>query len=156
MWKQHWNIYVVSKWPSPFCKFFKNLSPPLCHNREYCDWLWRLRHHIQVGRLPFQNNWIGLVPQSVILESMWPTVQTINNSVIYIRWWRCPLTSDPSLILSHPNNWLETHFVLLLDKIIEDTVFQLSLSHWFVFIGTSRQYFKNLGGLIERFNSQPR
>ena len=38
-------------------------------------------------------------------------------------------------------------------KIIEYIVFQLSLSHYFVFITTSRQYLKSLGGLMERLNS---
>ena len=38
-------------------------------------------------------------------------------------------------------------------KIIEYTVFQLSLSRWFVFIETSRHYLKNLDGPMERFNS---
>ena len=160
MWKQHWDVYVVSNWPSFFCKFFKNLSSFLCHfithNTEYYEWFWRLRCHIQVGRLPFQGTWLCLVAQSVILGSMWPIGQTSHNSVINIRWWRCPLPSCPSLALPHPNSWLETHFVLLLAKIIEYTVFQLSLFHWFVFIETSRQYLKNLGGLMERFDSQPR
>ena len=52
-------FYVTSKRPSLFFKFFKNLSPFLCHfvtyNREYYLWLSRLRHHIQVGRLPDQG-----------------------------------------------------------------------------------------------------
>ena len=48
-------LYIISKWPSLFFKFFKNLSPFPCHfvtyNREYYEWLCRLRCHIQVGRL---------------------------------------------------------------------------------------------------------
>ena len=125
-------------------------------NREYYEWIWRLKRHIQVIRLPFQVTWLSLVAQSVILGSMWPIGQTSNNSVINIRWWRCPLPSCPSLALPHPNSWLETHFVLLLAKIIEYTVFQLSLSHWFVFIETSRQDLKNPCGLVKRSDSQPR
>ena len=160
MWKQHWDVYVVSKWPSFFCKFFKNFTPFLyhffTHNREYYEWFWRFRGHIQVDRLPFQGTWLGLVAQSVILGSMWLTGQTSNNLVINIRWWKCPLPSGPILALPHPNSWLETPFILLLAKIIEYTVFQLSLSYWFVFIETSRQYLKNLGGLMERSDSQPR
>ena len=54
----------------PFFKFFKNLSPYLCHfvtcNRKYYEWLCRLRRHIQVGRLPVQGIWLGLVTLSVI------------------------------------------------------------------------------------------
>ena len=160
MWTQHWDVCFVSKWPSLFFKFFKSLAPFLghfvTHNREYYEWLWRLRHHIQVGRLPFQGIWLGLVAQSVTLGSMGPTGQTSNNLVISNRWGRCSLPGGPGLLLTHPNSWLETHFVLLLAKIIEYTVFQLSLSHWFVFIETSRQHLKNLGGIMERFDSQPR
>ena len=129
---QHWDVYVVSKWSSLFCKLFKNLISFLCqfvtHNRKY-----------RINR-----------------GSMWPTGQTSNNSVINISWWKCPLPSRPSLALLHPNSWLETHFISLLSKIIEYTVFQLSISHWFVFIETSTQYLKNLGGLMERSDSQPR
>ena len=160
MWKQHWDVYIVSKWPSLFCKFFKSLSPflyhSITHKRDYYEWFWRLRCHIEVGRLPFQGTWLGLVAQSVILGSLWPTGQTSNNSVINNRWWRCLFPSGPSLALPHSNSWLETPFVLLLVKIIEYIVFQLSLHHLFVFIETSRQHFKNLGGLMERFDSQPR
>ena len=58
-------LYRILKGPSFFFKFFKNLSPFLCHfftyNREYYQWLCRLRHHIQVGRLPVQGTWLGLV-----------------------------------------------------------------------------------------------
>ena len=72
-------LYVISKWLSLFFKFFKNLSPffnPfVAYNREYYKLLCRLRHHIQVGRLLFQNTWLGLVAQSVIWESMLPTGQ---------------------------------------------------------------------------------
>ena len=152
-WKHHWNVYVVSKWPFLFYKFFKNLSSFLCHfvihSIEYYEWFWRLKRHIQVG------TWVGLVAQSVILGSMWPTGQSSNNSVINIRWWRCYLPSGPSLALRHPNSWLESQFVLLA-KIIEYAVFQRSLPHWFVFIETSRQYLKRLGGLLERSDSQLR
>ena len=123
-------------------------------NREYYEWIWRLKRHIQVIRLPFQVTWLSLVAQSVILGSMWPIGQTSNNSVINVKWWRCTFPSGTSLVLAHPNSWPETHFVLLLVKIIEYTVFQLSLYHWFVFIETSRQHLKNLGGLMERFDSQ--
>ena len=130
--KKHWDVYVLSKWSSLFCKFFKYLTLFHCHfvthNRE----------------------------QRVNRGSMWPTGQISNNSMIHIRWWRCLLPSGPILALPHPNNWLETHSVLLLAKIIEYTAFQLSLSHWFVFIETSRQYLKNLGGLMKRSDSQPR
>ena len=59
--------------------------------------------------------------------SMWAAGQTSNNSVINIRWWRCTFYSIPSLALPHTNNsWLESHFILLA-KIIEYAVFQLSL-----------------------------
>ena len=132
MWKQHWDVYVFSKWLSLSCKFFKNLTSFLCdfvtRNREYYEWFWRLRHHIQVGRFPFQGTSLGLVVSPIILESMWPTGQTSNNTAINIRWWRCPLSRDSSLGLPHPNSWIETHFVLILTKIIEHGVFLLSLS----------------------------
>ena len=125
-------LYVISKWLSVFFKFVKNLFPFLCHfvtyNREYYEWLCSLRRHIQVGRLPIQGTWLGL---SIIWGSMWPTGKTSNNSVIHIRWWRCPLLSGPSFAL--PDSWLETHF-LLLAKIIKYVIFQLSLSHWLVLI----------------------
>ena len=53
------------KMTSLFFKFFKNLYPFLCHfvtyNREYYQWFCRLRDHIQVGRLPVQSTWLGLV-----------------------------------------------------------------------------------------------
>ena len=127
------------KLPSLFFNFFKYLSPFLCHifaySREYYEWLCRLKHHIQVGRLPVQGTWVGLVSQSVIWGSMWPTGQTSHNSVIVRRWWRCALPSGPSMTSPHPISWLETHFGLLA-KIIEYTVFQLSFSHWFVLIET--------------------
>ena len=132
MWKQYWDIYVGSKWPSLFCKFFKNLTSFLCHlvthNRE----------------------------ERVNRGCVWPTGQTSNNSVINIRSWRCTLPNGPKLALLHRNSWLETHFVLLLAKIIEYIVFQLILSRWFVFIETSRRYLRNLGDLMERFDFQPR
>ena len=38
----------------------------------------------------------------------------------------------------------------------ECAVFQLSLSHWSVFIETSGKYLKNLDGLMERSDSQSR
>ena len=140
MRKQRWVIFVVSKCPSLFCKLFKYLAPFLCHfatlNREYYERLWRLQRHIQVGRLSFQRTWLGLVTQFVILGSMWPTGKTSNKSVINFRWWRCPLPSGLSLALPHSSSWLETHFVLLLAKIIEYIVFHLSLCHWFVFVET--------------------
>ena len=57
--KQHWEVYLMSKWPSPFFKFFKNVSPFLCHfvtyKREYYEWFCRLTRHIQIGRLPVQT-----------------------------------------------------------------------------------------------------
>ena len=63
--------------PPSFFKFFKNLSPFLCHfvtyNREYYKLLCRFRHHIPVDRLQVQSAWLGLVTQSVIGGSMWPT-----------------------------------------------------------------------------------
>ena len=155
MWKQHRDFYVVSNWPSLFFKFFKNFFPFLrhfiTHNRDCYEWFWRLRCHIQVGRLPLQSIWFGLIAQSIILGSVWPIGQTSNNSVINIKWWRCPFPSGPCLALTHPNSKLETHFVLILAKIIKYIVFQLSLSHWFIFIETYRQYFKNFGGAMERF-----
>ena len=33
----------------------------------------------QIGWVPVQGTWLGLVSQSVILGSMWPTGQTSNN-----------------------------------------------------------------------------
>ena len=139
----------------PFFASSSKISPFFFHfvasNREYYEWLCRLRCHIQVGRLPVQGTWLDLVTQSVIWGSMWPTDQTSNNSVVNM-WWRCPLPSDPSLALPHPNSWLETVFVLLA-KIIEYAIFQLSLSHWFVLTEIVRQYFC---GLMGRFVSQPK
>ena len=114
-----------------------------------------LRFHIQVDRLPFQDSWLSLVANSVTWGSMWPVGQTSNNSVINIRWWRCTISSGTSLRLPHWNSWLETYFALL-TKMTECAVFQLSLSHWFVFIETSGKYLKNLDGLMERFDSQSR
>ena len=87
---------------SLFCKFFKILSHPLSlvtYNREYYEWLCRLRRHIQIGMLPDQGTWLSLVTQSVIWGSMWPTGQTSIKSRINIRWWRCVLPSGPSLAL---------------------------------------------------------
>ena len=87
---------------SLFCKFFKILSHPLSlvtYNREYYEWLCRLRRHIQIGMLPDQGTWLSLVTQSVIWGSIWPTAQTSIKSRINIRWWRCALPSDPSLAL---------------------------------------------------------
>ena len=52
LWKQHWDVYFTSKWPSLFCQFFKNLSPFLCHFVT-CKWLYRWRRHIQVNRFFF-------------------------------------------------------------------------------------------------------
>ena len=40
------------------------ISPHSSVNREYYQWLCRLRLHIQVGRLPVQGTWQGLVIQS--------------------------------------------------------------------------------------------
>ena len=74
---------------SLFCKFFKILSHPLSlvtYNKEYYKWLCRLRPHIQIGRLPDQGTWLGLVTQFAIWGSMGPTGQTSNNSRINIRW----------------------------------------------------------------------
>ena len=153
---------VISKWLSLFCKFLKDLFPFLCHfvtyNREYYEWLCRLRRHIQVGWLPVQGTWLDLLIQSVAWGSMWPTGQTCNNSVI--RWWRCPLPNGLSLTLPHPNSSLETHFVLLA-KIIEYGCSTKSLSllcvHWYcVNKQTNKNKNKNLGDLMERYNSQPR
>ena len=140
LWKQHWlYFYIISKLSSLFCEFFKNLSPLLCHfvtyNREYCEWLCRLRQHLQFSdstcfmrvHVTYRSNSCNLVTHSVIWGSMWPTGQTSNNSVITIRWWRCRLPSDSSLTLPHPNHWLENDFVLLA-KIIEYVDHQLSLS----------------------------
>ena len=120
-------------------QFLKNLSPSLFHlvtyNREYSEWLCRLRRQIQVDRFPVQGTCLGLVTRFVIWRSMWPSGETSNNLVINIRWWKCPLPRGPSLSLAHPNSWLETHIVLLA-KIIEYVIFQLSLSHYFAFIET--------------------
>ena len=59
VWKQHGVVYIISKWSSLFYKFFKNLFPFLCHlvtyNREYYEWLSRLRSQNQIGRLPVQT-----------------------------------------------------------------------------------------------------
>ena len=133
---------VISKW----------------HNREYYEWLCRLRRHIQVGWLPVQGTWLGFVIQSVAWRSMWPTGQTSNNSVI--KWWRYPLPNGVSLTLPHPNSSLETHFVLLA-KIIEYGCSTKSLSllcvQWYcVNKQTNKNKNKNLCDLMERCNSQPR
>ena len=86
-------LYVISKWPFFFFIFFKNLSSFLCHvvtcNREYCEWLCRFRCHIQVGRLPVQGTWLGLVTLFLIWGSMWP---------------RRPFPSGPSVALPHPSS----------------------------------------------------
>ena len=117
-----------SKIYSFFCHF-------VSHNTEYYKWLCRLWRHIQIDRLPFQGTWLGLLGQSFILVSMWPTDQTSNKLVINIRWWRCPLPIGPNLTLPHPNSWIETHSVFSA-KIIEYAVFHLSISRWSVFIET--------------------
>ena len=62
---------------------------------------------------------------------MSPTGQTGNNSVINIRWLRCPLPSDPCLALPYSKSSLKTHSVLF-TKTIQYPVFQLGLSHWFM------------------------
>ena len=72
-----------------------DFSVTLSHIIESIKMVLRLRHHIQVGRLPFQGFWLGLVIQFVIWESMWSTGQTSNNPVIN-RWW--------SLALPYPNS----------------------------------------------------
>ena len=63
-------LYIISKLPFLFFKFFKNISSLPCHfvtyNREYYEWLCRLKRHIQVGRLQVQSTWLGLVILSVI------------------------------------------------------------------------------------------
>ena len=87
---------------------------------------------------------------------MWPTGQTSNSNSNSnsnsLGGEDVPLLiAHAWLALVHRNSWLETHFVLVLAIIIEYTVFQLSLSYWFVFIETSRQYTENL---MERCNSQ--
>ena len=54
---------------SLFRKFFKILSNPqslVTYNRDYYKWLRRLMRHIQIGRLPDQGTWLGLVTQPVI------------------------------------------------------------------------------------------
>ena len=124
LWEQYWDdIYVISKWASLFCKFFTNLSPFLCqfvtYNREYYQWLCRLRLHMQVGRLPVQGTWQGLVTQSdnegpcnlhvkLIIIQWW-----LLRGEDIITWWRYLLPSSPRLALPHLNSSLETHFVLL-------------------------------------------
>ena len=59
------SFYVISKSLFLFFKFLKYLPTFLCHfathNIEYYKWLCRLRRHIQVGRLPVQGTWLGLV-----------------------------------------------------------------------------------------------
>ena len=88
-----------------------SLSHFVTYNREYYEWPCRLRCHIQVGMILVQGTWLGLVNQSVVWGSMWPTDQTSNTLVIKIRWWRFPLPTGPNLALPHPNSWLETHYV---------------------------------------------
>ena len=132
-----WHLrYLKNDVPS-FCKFFKNLSQFLCYfatyNKDYYEWLCNLRWHIQVGKLPAQGTWLGLVTQSVIWGSMWPAGQTSKNSVINIRCWRCFPLSGPICPCYIQHRWLKTHFVLLA-KITEHAVLQVSPSHWFVFI----------------------
>ena len=97
----------------------------------------------QIGKLPVQGNWLGLVTQSVLWAFMWPAGQTSNNSAIN-RWWRCLLPSGLISALSYKNSGLETHFVLFA-KIIPYAVFQLSLSHWLIL--------KNRGDLTEKVDS---
>ena len=58
-----------------------------------------------------------------------------SDAVINSRWGRCPFPSGPSLALQHPNNYLESHFILLA-KMIKHAVFQLILSHWIKFTVT--------------------
>ena len=105
----HWeNVYVISKWPSTLYQ-----NDFVTYIREYYNWFFRLKRHIQAGRLPVQGTWLGLVTQSDIGGSTWFAGQTSNNSVINIRWWRSSFPIGPSLALPHPGSWLETHFVLL-------------------------------------------
>ena len=52
----------------PSFSSFRNLPPFLRHfvtyTREYYEWLCRLRLHLEVGRLPVQGTWLGLMTQS--------------------------------------------------------------------------------------------
>ena len=54
----------------PLFQVFQNLFSFICHfvtyNREYYEWLCRLRRYIQVGRLPLQGTWLGLLTLSVM------------------------------------------------------------------------------------------
>ena len=96
----------------PFCKFLKNFLPFLYHfvtwSREYYKWLNRLRHHIQMGRLPVQAPWVlwQVYWPKLLWGSMSSIFQTKNNAVMSIRWWRFPLVSGSKLALLHPNKWL--------------------------------------------------
>ena len=74
---------------------------------------------------------------------MRPTGHTGKKSMINRGWWRCFLPGGPSLTLPSSNSWLETHFILLA-KVIEYAVFQLSLSHCFVLIKTVLTWFEKI------------
>ena len=90
--------------PPPSFTSSSKFSPILCHllhTRVYYEWLCKLRHHIQVGRLPDQGSWLGLLTQSITRGTMWHAGQTSNNSRINIRWWRCTLPNGSSLALPH-------------------------------------------------------
>ena len=47
--------------------------------RRVCKQKTEMHTTWQIGWLPVQDTWLGLVSQSVIWGSMWPTSQTINN-----------------------------------------------------------------------------
>ena len=57
-------LYLILKWASLFSKFFKNLSPFLCHFVTYnrvLQMTLQVKDHIQVGSLPVQSTWLSLV-----------------------------------------------------------------------------------------------
>ena len=93
-------LYSISRWPSLFFKFLESLSPFLCHfvtyNRDYYEWLCRLRRHSQVGRLPIQGTWLGLVAESVIWESVWHYYLQIKLVIIH---WQSVSGEDVSFLV---------------------------------------------------------
>ena len=133
-WKQHWEAYVVSKWPAPFCKFLKSLLP-FCYlfviyNTKCCEWLSRLRCHMQIVRLPVQTSW-------TLGQVLWPSLLhegpcEIQFKLVIMQGWTLggevfSFANGSKLALTHPNKWLQTHFVLLA-KIIAYVVFWLKHS----------------------------
>ena len=51
----------------------------LCSLRRVCKQKTEMYTSWQIGLSPIQSIWLGLVSQSVIWGSMWPTGQTSND-----------------------------------------------------------------------------